>query len=571
MQLFVYMAPIAKEVIEAYALENAISHSGKAMQGAVLNALFSEGLEKKDIPKMIPEITRVLEEINSLDIEEQKVKFEKLKGKIHKRKTREEGDLPDLPEAKENEVIMRLAPFPSGPLHIGNTRAAILNDEFVKKYKGKFILFLDDTIGSELKQIEPEAYKLIEEGIKWLQIKPSKILYKSDRNEIYYEYAEELLKKGYMYVCDCSQEEFQKVKEKGIDCPCRRLPNEINQKRWKEMFEKTTPQGKYVVRLKTSMQDPDPAFRDRVMFKISERTHPRTKNKYRVYPSMEFSWAIDDYLIGTTHILRGIEHQMSTRVQEFIRGIFGWKNPVSIYNGLLQIEGVKISKSKGAKEVKSGQYIGWNDPRLWSLQSLRDRGIRPETIRQFIIKMGLNKSNSTVPIEVLYSLNRKNLENVPRYFFVQDPIKIKISGTPELKIKLPLHPTDKIGSREYKTGQEFYISREDYELMDSGNYRLMHLFNFKASKLNPAAPVDMSYISKETDKSLNTTMIHWVPDSDKNIHVRIILEDGSYVDGIGEPALRYLKEGTDIQFERFGFVRLYKKHKEILEFFMAHR
>lgn len=565
------MTLIEREVIEAHALENALSHGGKSMQGSVLNALFAEGLEKQEISEIIPIITEVLKKVNSMKLNEQEVDFEKLKDKIHKRKTRKEGELPDLPEAKEGEVVMRIAPFPSGPLHIGNTRAVILNDEFVKKYRGKFILFFDDTIGSEVKQIEPKAYKLIEEGIKWLGVKPDEVYYKSDRTKLYYPYAEEMLKKGYMYVCNCSQEGFQRIKEKGIDCPCRHLPTETNMQRWKEMFKKTTPAGKYVVRLKTSMQDPDPAFRDRVMFKISDRPHPRTKSDFRVYPSMEFSWAIDDYLIRTTHVLRGIEHQMSTKVQEFIRKIFGWKNPVSIYNGLLQIEGVKISKSKGAKEVKSGQYSGWNDPRLWSLQSLEDRGIKPESIRRFIVQMGLNKSNATVPIEVLYSINRKLLENVPRYFFIQDPKKIKINGTPELKTKIPFHPTKELGFREHITKQEFYIQKTDYESMTSGNYRLMHLLNFKTSQLNPTLPRDFSFISQENDKKLNVTMINWLPAFQKNIPVKITLENGRFIEGIGEPALNDLKEKQEIQFERFGFVRLYKKNKDSLEFWLAHR
>lgn len=565
------MVSIEKEVIKAHILDNALAHEGKAMQGSVLNALFSEGLKKQEIKEVLPTITEILTKINSMSLKEQETEFEEIKDKIHKRKTRVEGELPELPEAQENNVVMRLAPFPSGPLHIGNTRAAILNHEFVKKYNGKFILFFDDTIGSELKQIEPEAYKLIGEGISWLGIQPDLIFYKSDRTKKYYSYGEELIKKGYMYVCNCSQEEFQRVKEKGIDCPCRHLSYEENLKRWNLMFDKKTSSGSYVVRLKTSMQDPDPAFRDRVMFKISDRTHPRTKDKFRVYPSMEFSWAIDDYLIGTTHILRGIEHQMSTKVQDYIRGIFGWKNPVSIYNGLLEIEGVKISKSKGAKEVKSGQYSGWNDPRLWSLQSLRDRGIRPESIREFILQMGLNKSNATVPIDVLYNLNKKRLEDSPRYFFVENPTKIRIKGCPEIKTKMPLHPSKDLGMREYSTSQEFYISTKDYESLENNNYRLMHLLNFKSTQLNLTKPKDFSYISIEPNKDLNAKIIHWLPVSEKNVKVKIMMDTGNFIEGLGEPDLAKLKEKQEIQFERVGFVKLYKKNKDHLEFWFAHR
>lgn len=562
------MKEIKEEVILAYTLANAIHYGGKADPINILNALFSEGLDKENIEKIKPRILEAIKVVDSMNPNIKELEFERLKKIIHYRKTRGEEELPELPEAKKGEVIMRVAPFPSGPLHIGNARAVVLNSEYVKKYSGKLFLFYDDTIGNELKPIEPRAYSLIKEGIHWMKVKPNKILYKSDRLTTYYSYADELIKKGYMYVCSCSQEEFQRIKEKGVECSCRHLPNRVNYLRWKEMFNKNTPEGRYVVRLKTSMQDPDPAFRDRVMFKISYRPHPRTKNKFSVYPSMEFSWAIDDSLIGTTHVLRGIEHQISTRVQDFIRKIFGWKNPISIYHGLLEIEGIKISKSKGASEVRSGQYSGWNDSRLWSLQSLKDRGIRPETIRKFILKMGLNKSNALVPIEVLYSLNRKELENVPVYFFVEKPIKIKINGAPESELKIIANK--RRYNRKYLTGQEFYIPSSDYHKLVAGIYRLIHLLTFKVSQINITTPKYFSFKSQDFKKGQDIPMIPWLPINQRNVPLRIRLESGRYIEGIGEPALNKLKEGQEIKFELFGFVKLHKKNKSYLEFWFAH-
>jgi glutamyl-tRNA synthetase len=561
------MTEISKDVIKAYALENAIKYGGKANQGAVLAGLFAEGLEKSKIKEIIPTIQKVLQDVNKLSPAKQKEQFSKLDSKTSKREVRE--GLKELPNAEEGKVVMRMAPFPSGPLHIGNARPFILNDEYTKMYKGKLLLVMDDTIGSEAKRIEPDAYKLIEEGIKWLGINyDKKIIYKSDRTEKYYAYAEELLKKGYMYVCECDQDTMHNLRVKGVECSCRQLPLEEHMKRWKEMFK--AKMGSMTVRLKTSMQDPDPAFRDRVMFKISDLQHPRTKNKFRIYPSMEFSWAIDDHLLGVTHVLRGIDHQMSTRVQDFIRNIFKWKDPESIYNGHFAIEGVKISKSKGAQEVKTGTYIGWNDPRTWSLQSLRDRGIKPEAIRQFIINLGLKKTSITTPIEALYILNKKFLEKVPRYFFVENPQKITIKGTPSLTAKLPLHPSEKLGFREYKTKQEFFISQQDISIMQDGNYRLMHLLNFKSDNVKRLLPREYSFISEDPDNNIKTKFLHWLPATPYNIEVGIRMPDGEIQKGLGESELGKLKEGTAIQFERFGFVKLYKKSKDKLEFWFTH-
>ncbi|MDH3352890.1 MAG: glutamate--tRNA ligase [Nanoarchaeota archaeon] len=561
------MTDISKNTIKAYAIENAVKYGGKANQSAVLAGLFAEGLEKSKIKDIMPTIQKVIQEVNGMSEEEQKEQLESSGSKTSKREVRE--GLKELPNAEKGKVVMRMAPFPSGPLHIGNVRTMILNDEYVKMYDGKMLVVMDDTIGSEAKQIEPKAYELIEEGVKWLGINyDKKIIYKSDRTEKYYAYAEEMLKKGYLYVCTCNQETMHDLKVEGIECACRNLPPEKQMDRWKEMFK--AKMGSMTVRLKTSMQDPDPAFRDRVMFKISDRPHPKTGTKYRVYPSMEFSWAIDDHLLGVTHVLRGVDHYMSTRVQDFIREIFNWKNPESIYNGHFAIEGLKISKSGATKKIKAGEYVGWNDPRTWSMQSLRDRGIQPEAIREFILGLGLRKTNITAPVESLYILNKKLLENAPRYFFVENPEKITIKGCPHLKAEIPLHPNGKLGTRKYNTTQEFLISRQDFDLMEDGNYRLMHLLNFKSDNTERLKPRVFSFISEEPDNTLKTKFIQWLPATPDNINVEIMMPDGNNIKGKGEPALEKLKVGETIQFERFGFVRLHKKEKERLEFWFAH-
>lgn len=554
-----------KEVILAYALENAIKYKGKANQGAVLAGLFAEGLEKSKIKDVMPKIIEVLKEVNSMSPEKQIKEFESLKDKTSKRKIRT--GLPELENAKKGEVVMRLAPFPSGPLHIGNARTMILNDEYCKTYDGKLLLVFDDTIGSIKKQIEPEAYKLIQEGLDWLEINYNKkVLYKSDRTAKYYEYAEELLKKGYLYVCDCSQETMQDLKAKGIACSCRELPGEKQLERWKKMF--TAEMGSMTVRLKTNMQDPDPAFRDRVMFKISDLHHPKTKNKFRVYPSMDFTWGIDDHIFGSTHLLRGTDHHMSTRIQNFIRGIFKWENPTSFYNGKLQIEGVTISKSKGTQKIKSGEYIGWNDPRTWSIQSLRDRGFKPEAIRQFVINLGIKKANITTPVENLYTLNKKLIgDETPRYFFIEKPAKITISGCPHLKTPIPLHPNNQLGERIIETTQEFLISENDFNLITKDKYRLLHLLTFEATKTG-IKPYDFSFISEEPKEK--TKFMQWLPAAARNINVEIMMPSGEIKKGLGEHALEKLKVEDVVYFERFGFARLHKKDKDKLEFWFAH-
>ena len=568
LSLLKYMKEIPKEVIEAYALENAIKYGGSPSQGAVLASLFAEGLEKSEVKKYMPIIQEVIREIEHFTVDEQKELLEKSSARTSKREVRV--GLPPLENAEYGKVVMRFAPFPSGALHIGNIRTLILNDEYTKLYNGSLLIVIDDTIGSEEKPIVPEVYKLIEEDLKYLGIKyDPKILRKSDRIEKYYDYAVELLKKGYMYICECENEKRRENKVNMISCACRQYTGPVQVQRWEKML--TAKEGSMCARLKTSMTDPDPAFRDRVMFRISDRPHAKLGNKYRVYPLLDFSWAIDDHVFGVTHILRGMELAIETRTQKFIWDIFKWNHSEIIYNGHFALEGVKIAKSKGAKEVLSGTYIGWNDPRLWSIQSLKDRGITPKALREFVINMGLRKTNITVPVDVLYSLNKKVISNCPRYLFLRHPTKIKIKMAPRLEKNIPFNTNGEHGSRAYKTEQNFLIDQVDLEMMqDNKEYRLMHLLSFKSSSPILARPRDYYFEATTPTENKKIKSIEWLPDNSENIEVIIRYPDGEKVKGLAEPKIKDVKEGSIIYFENTGYVKLYKKTKDRLEFWFAH-
>ena len=183
-----------KDKIYAYAYENAIAHKGRAEANRVLTRMFSEGLlNKEDLGEIKKIIKGVLKKVNEMSIEEQRVKFNGYKDLIKKKKKVERKGLEKLPNAEERKVVLRLAPFPSGALHIGNAKTYLLNALYAEKYKGKLLLVIDDTIGSKEKAIVKQAYKLIPEAFKWLGIKHDrKIIYKSDRLKIYYQYLQNL-------------------------------------------------------------------------------------------------------------------------------------------------------------------------------------------------------------------------------------------------------------------------------------------------------------------------------------------------------------------------------------------
>ena len=186
-----------KAKIRGYALQNAVLHDGKASASAVIGKVIGDNpIMKNSLKEIAIEASKIVNEINSITIEEQTLELkEKYPALLEKKKIEERQGLPELPNVVYN-VVVRYAPFPSGPLHIGNVYPAIINDEYRKKYEGRLLLIIDDTIGSEEKQIMKEAYDLIPQGCDFLGMKyDTPIIYKSDRLEIYYDYAEQIIKK----------------------------------------------------------------------------------------------------------------------------------------------------------------------------------------------------------------------------------------------------------------------------------------------------------------------------------------------------------------------------------------
>lgn len=548
----------AKEIIERHALANAVKYGGKANPGAVLGAAVKDtGMAAKDLQAAVQEITA---KVNMLSLQEQQRRLEEL-GAVEKKSRRREG-LPDLPNVT-GKVVMRIAPYPSGPLHIGNAKQLVLNDEYVKRYGGKLILFYDDTIGSEEKTISPEAYDLIKEGADWMGVVVHEQYYKSDRLSIYYEYAEQIIAKDNAYVCTCPSEVMRDNRAKGIPCACRSASVDETMQHWQEMLQGVYEEGKAVLRIKTDMQHKNPAFRDRVLFRVCEREHPRVQNKYHVWPLLEFSWAIDDHLLGMTHILRGKDLMMETEMEHTIWEIFGWQHPDVIHTGMLQIEGIKLSKSKSKKEVTEGTYAGWDDPRTWSLQSLRKRGIRPEAIRAFVLQGGTGMNDITVPIDSLYAENRKFVESSPRYFFVPTPVKISIEGAPHQKVQVPMHlDHPEMGHRNFLTTEDFYVQQKDLELDEKKTHRLMDCLNF--TKQGDS----FTFHSRDYEefKTNRGRIMHWVP-VDSAVPVRVVMDDGTVVEGVAESNIAEIEKGSVVQFERFGFVRCETPE----EFYFAHK
>lgn len=557
--------------IRKMVLDNAVKYDGKPDVKSVMGALLGSRAELRSRAAEIKTIVeKTVTSVAKLTLDDQIAELKKIAPEMLVEQkpveTSEKKELPELPNVdKWSKIVMRLAPFPSGPLHIGNARMVILNDYYVKRYNGELILVFDDTIGSTEKIVEPDAFDLIPEGLDYLGVDYHKAVYKSDRLELFYKYAVDLIKRGDAYVCDCDAKVWRtQHKAKGIPCACRNLPVENNLDRWEKMLDGTYPERAAAVRLKTGMTDPDPAMRDHVILRISETEHPRVGSKYRVWPLLEYSWGIDDHELGVSHIIRGKDLVKEGKIEQFIWSLYGWQHPELMYYGRLKFQDAKLSKSKSSKEVRDGTYTGWDDPRTWSLQSLERRGIHPDAIRKVMLDLGLSIVDISISMKSIYAENRKIRDaDAPRVFFVENPEWVNIEGNtlkyaeapvhpdyPERGIrKIPLHPVD--GKLEVG------LQRSDIENLKKG--ALFRLKDFANFTLETKKPIELKLESYDVEdvRAVGGSIIHWIP-KEGSVPVELTQIDGSIVRGLAEPGFSKLPEGTFLQFERVGFAKINK-------------
>ncbi len=385
----------------AYALKNAIAYKGKAVQGAVIACLFNEGLKKQDMKKYAKKISKIISEVNKISLEEQEKEYEKLEKQVSKRVIRE--GLPELPNVSKKGVIMRNSPSPSGPLHIGHAIISGLSIAYVKKYGGKFILRIEDT---NPENIDPKAYKLLENDARWLYPK-TKIIIQSDRMNLYYKYAEKLINKKTAYVCTCSADKFRELVKQKKACNCRELSVKENLTRWKNMLSKSGYKpGQAVLRFKSSegMKHKNPAMRDFPLARVNLTKHPRTKNKYRVWPLMNLSVTADDIEMKMTHIIRGKDHRDNAERQKMMFKVLGKTCPWVAFIGRIHLRGMALSTTKMQEGIKSKKYKGWDDPRLPTLISLKKQGYKPGAFLKFAEKISLGENDKTLDKSEYFTL-----------------------------------------------------------------------------------------------------------------------------------------------------------------------
>lgn len=553
-------------LIKKYALQNALKYKGKANPGAVIGKILAEepSLREKaqDIGK---EINKIVKEVNSLSLEAQEKELKELAPELLEKKEEKERDIFAFLNIREGQkVVTAFPPEPSKYPHIGHAKAIIVNYELAKRYNGEFYLRFEDT-NPEL--AEEEFYDIHIDNYSWLGIKPDKIEHASEFMEEFYKLAEKLITENHAYTCSCSQNIIKDNRMKGIECQCRFNDTQKNLDKWQEMFKAKA--GKYILRLKGHMQSQNTTLRDPALFRVIDEPHPRTKKKFRVWPTYDFENAVMDGIEGITHRLRTKEFELRNELQTLIQTLCGFNQTLIYEFARFNLEGVESSGRVIREKVKKKELIGWDDPSLTTIVALRRRGFLPEAIREFVLSTGLTKTEATLTWDDLIAHNRRMLDaKCNRYFFVENPKEIIIENAPEQTAEVKLHPEFKErGTRKFKTKDKFYVAEQDFkEFKDGKLYRLMDCLNFSKKNRN----FFFDSLEYEKYKKSGDKIIHWLPVQKDLVKVEVLMPNKEIKKGFAEPMVKDLKVGDIIQFARFGFCRLDKKEKDKLLFWFTH-
>lgn len=542
-----------RDLLFLCALQNAVKHGGVPQAGAVVGMVMSAHPEFRPRAKEVATLAKeAIADVAALSSDNRVAQlqarapemYDAIYAKHEHRKV-----LPDL-ESAEHGVVMRFAPNPSGPLHIGHARAAVLNDAYVKQYGGRYILRIEDT---DPKRVDPKAYAMVKEDIGWLGLGITETVTQSERLPLYYDLCRQLIGRGGAYVCTCNNEHFRELKQAKTACPCRDQPVEKNLELWEKMLDHTFKEGEVTVRIRTDLNHPDPAMRDFPAFRILD-TPPHPKVKAHVYPLMNFSVVADDHLLGVTHVIRGKDHIANTRRQRYIYDHFGWKVPVYRHYGRMGIEGVVLSTSQMRLGINEGTFTGWDDIRLGTLRALGRRGISPDAVKNAVLAIGIGDTDISFSWDNLYAENKKIVDPVAnRYFFVPDPITVTVEGAPNHTAHAMLHPGDAARGTRTLVFEGTVLLPGSEITPDVTMIRLKDLFNVTISWDGSIPSFSYAGDSLVEARAAKAHIIQWLPGQEL-VPCTLLTQEGE-IAGACESLVK--KElGNVVQFERVGFVKI---------------
>lgn len=492
----------------------------------------------------------------------------------------------DVASGRTPKVVLRFPPEPNGYLHLGHAKSIVLNASLAEAFGGTLNLRFDDT---NPKKESTEYVEAIERDARWLSDRFDKVLWTSDYFDTIHRCAVHLIHKGLAYVDDSSPEEVKALRgnfnSPGVPSPCRDRSVAANLALFERMRRGDFAEGERVLRARIDMASPNMVLRDPALYRISHAEHHNTGRTWHVYPMYDFAHPIADAIEGVTHSLCTLEFEehrpLYDWVVEHCHEVLGHR-PVQIEFARLEVEGIVLSKRKLNALVSEARVEGWNSPAMPTLAGLRRRGFTPEVLREFVMRCGFARANSTVSPEVLAASVCDVLgPGVDRRMAVRDPVELVLENLDtSLEVSVPNHPKDASrGNRTLHLTPRVWVERADVrEAADAdfwrlapGNWvRLKHGLNVLVHRVESVdgrvvrvvAEADLGSRDLKAARHKARAVLHWLSDEDSVVvpvahYGPLFSSDGEFDTGcvrhVETRVERDLAPGTHYEFERVGY------------------
>eukprot|EP00931_Biecheleriopsis_adriatica_P116020 TRINITY_DN91734_c0_g1_i1.p1 TRINITY_DN91734_c0_g1~~TRINITY_DN91734_c0_g1_i1.p1 ORF type:complete len:858 (-),score=261.46 TRINITY_DN91734_c0_g1_i1:137-2710(-) len=488
-----------------------------------------------------------------------------------------------LPGAEMGKVCTRFPPEPSGYLHIGHAKAAMLNNHYARHYQGKLIVRFDDTNPSKEK-LEFEESMI--QDLATLEIKPDVVSHTSDHFDKLQKVMEDVIKKGMAYCDDTDVDTMRAERDKGTPSKCRDQSVEENLRRFGEMLKGSDEGVKNCVRGKMDMKNVNKCLRDPVFYRCKTDTpHHKHGFKYKAYPTYDFACPVVDALEGVTHALRTIEYKDRAPMYEWVLKATGSRHVDMVEFSKTQFSYTILSKRKLTWFVDNGYVESWADPRFPTVQGVLRRGMTVEGLKEFVLTQGMSKATNMMEWDKIWAINKQKIDPiVPRYVAVADDAAVlHLDGPAEPVGKMDKkHPkNDELGERLIMQCKDVYIEQEDaQEIAEGEQVTLLHWGNTYVDKITrdkSGKVVELTgRLNIEGNVKDTKKKIHWVGKLDEQVTPVILrefdhlvtkakLEDDDDLPSIinsascqetkaiGDPLLKTLPKGQKMQLERRGY------------------
>lgn len=499
----------------------------------------------------------------------------------------------------KKKLRFRFPPEPNGFLHIGHAKSICLNFGLAKKYKALVILRFDDTNPTKEENLYINAIK---KDIQWLGFTWDKECYASDCFEKLYKWAFQLIQEEKAYIDEQPQDIILKQRktsfESGVDSPYRNRPKEENFCFLKKIKDGKFEEGKGVLRAKIDMKSSNINLRDPIMFRILKVTHQRTKNKWNIYPTYDWSHGQSDLIERISHSICSLEFENHRPLYKwYLKNIKKKEIPKQIEFARLNLSYTCLSKRKLHLLIQEGYVEGWDDPRILTLRGLRRRGYTPKSIQDFCHRIGISKRDNVIDITLLdFCIKEQLNKTATKVMAIMNPIKLVIENYHENKTEWfqveNNQENKKAGKRKIPFSKILYIEKEDFVEIAPKNFhrlsigeevRLKNAYIIKVTGflkdfIGNIIEISAVYDSKSksgsgySKRKIKATL-HWVavsysltietrfydilfyveyPDAKKNISF-LNIHSLKIIYGYGEYYFKQIKLGELFQFQRIGY------------------